>query len=220
MSDASRTAPKVKKTGGRNSDAAMERYQRLRRAAVALIVVVLAAVMAFGRSTLPEYLHERLEMLGIMLIVVAIGGRLWSILYIGGRKSAAVVETGPYSITRNPLYLFSALAAAGVGAQLGSLAAAAGFAALCAVVFHFVILREEGFLRARLGQPYADYCARVPRFFPDPRLYRDQNEVTFRPRVLMSTLRDGLFFFLAMPLFETIERAQDAGTLPVLFHLW
>lgn len=218
MIDASRTTRKP--AGQKNSDAALERYQRLRRAAIALIVVVLTAVMAFGRSTLPEYLHERLEMVGIMLIVVAIMGRLWSILYIGGRKSATVVETGPYSITRNPLYLFSALAAAGVGAQLGSLAAALGFALLCAMVFHVVILREESFLRTRLGQPYADYCARVPRFLPDLRLYRDQSEVTFRPRVLVSTLRDGLFFFLAMPLFETVERAQDAGTLPVLFHMW
>lgn len=220
MSEASPTVPKSNKAAARNSDAAMERYQRLRRVAVALILVILATVMAFGRSTLPEYYHERLEMVGIMLIVVAIMGRLWSILYIGGRKSATVVETGPYSVMRNPLYFFSAVAAAGVGAQLGSAVAMLGFAALCAAVFHVVILREEGFLRARLGQPYEDYCRRVPRFLPNPRLYRDQSEVSFRPRVLVNTLRDGLFFFLAMPLFEAVERAQDAGALPVLFHLW
>jgi protein-S-isoprenylcysteine O-methyltransferase Ste14 len=220
MPDAVLTASEPSKTIGPNSDAAMERYQRLRRAAVGLIFATLGLVMVFGRSVLPEYYHERLEMIGIMLIVVGIAGRLWSILYIGGRKSALVVETGPYSVTRNPLYLFSTVAAAGAGAQLGSVAATVGFAALCAVAFHFVILREEAFLRARLGAPYDAYRSRVPRFLPDFRLYREQAEVTFRPRVLASTLRDGLIFFLAMPLFETVERAQDAGVLPVLFHMW
>lgn len=203
-----------------NSDVAMERYQRLRRAMVTLIFVVLGIVMVLGRSTLSEIAHERLEMIGIMLIVLGIGGRLWSILYIGGRKSAEVVETGPYSVMRNPLYFFSMVAAAGAGAQLGSIVAMLGFGLLCAVAFHFVILREERFLSARLGTPYADYCARVPRFFPDFRLYRDQKEVTFRPRVLRNTLRDGLIFFLAMPLFELVEMAQNAGIMPVLFHMW
>lgn len=205
---------------GRNSRAAMNRYQRLRRAVLAGVILVVFGVMMFGRSTLPEFYHERLEMAGIMLIVAGIAGRLWSILYIGGRKSETVVQTGPYSVMRNPLYFFSAVAAAGAGAQLGSVAATTGFAVLCAVAFHVVILREEGFLRARLGRPFEDYCARVPRFFPDFRLFRDQEQVTFRPHVLVKSLGDGLIFFLAMPLFESVERAQDAGVLPVLFHLW
>lgn len=200
--------------------AAMERYQRLRRAAVALILIAVVLVTAFGRSSLPDLHHERMEKLGIMLILTGIAGRLWSILYIGGRKSEAVVQYGPYSITRNPLYLFSAVAAGGVGAQLGSVVAAVGFALLCVVIFHVVILREERFLGARFGRPYDDYRSRVPRFFPDVRLYRDQEFVTFKPRVLVKTLLDGMWFFLSLPLFEVIENAQDAGWLPILFHLW
>lgn len=202
------------------SPKAMERYQRLRRVVLGGVMLVVGAVLLFGRSLQTEFIHERLEMIGIMLIVLGIGGRLWSILYIGGRKSAEVVATGPYSVTRNPLYVFSAIAAAGVGAQMGSVAAAVGFAVLCAAAFHVVILREEAYLRARLGTPYEEYCARVPRFLPRLTLYRDQETVTFRPRVLFTTLRDGLVFFLAMPLFEMVERAQDTGALPVFFHIW
>lgn len=216
----SQAAAGSKPQTNKSSDRALERFQRIRRGVVILIFAVLSLVMVFGRSKLPELFHERLEMIGIMLIVIGIGGRLWSTLYIGGRKSAEIVATGPYSVTRNPLYLFTTFAAAGAGAQLGSLAATVGFAVLCAVGFHIVILREEGFLRARLGRHYEDYCARVPRLLPNFRLYRDQGEVTFRPRLLRNTLRDGLIFFLALPLFETIEIAQDAGVLPVLFHMW
>ncbi len=204
----------------KQSPSAMARYQRVRRAVVAALFVVLLVVLVFGRSSLGEDAHERLEMVGIMLIVLGIGGRLWSILYIGGRKSAEVVATGPYSVTRNPLYLFSAIAAAGAGAQMGSAVATVGFALLCAAAFHIVIIREEEYLRSRLGQPFVDYCARVPRFLPAPGLYRDQEEVTFRPRILLNTLRDGLIFFAALPFFEGVEKAQEMGVIPVFFHLW
>src|SRR5690606_35658520 len=104
---------------------------------------------------------------------LGIVGRLWSTLYIGGRKSAQVVTGGPYSITRNPLYLFSSIAAAGVGAQMGSILATIGFGVFCALAFHFVILREEKFLKTALGEDYRAYLAAVPRFFPKFSLYRE-----------------------------------------------
>jgi protein-S-isoprenylcysteine O-methyltransferase Ste14 len=183
-------------------------------------VAALCGMLLFGRSIQPAGRHEDIEALGIMLIVIGILGRLWAILYIGGLKSSTVVATGPYSITRNPLYLFSTVAAAGVGAQTGSVTGAVGFALLCAIVFRVVIRREEEFLREKLGQPYEDYLTRVPRFWPDPRLYRDAKRVTFAPRALVQTFLDGLFFFVAFPAFELIEQGQGAGFIPVLFHLF
>jgi hypothetical protein len=155
----------------------------------------------------------------MMTILIGIGGRLWSTLYIGGRKMAEVVDTGPYSVMRNPLYFFSTVAAAGVGAQLGSLILMVVFAALCWAAFSIVIRREEAFLSARMGKPYQDYLERVPRFFPNPRLYRDEAEVSFQPRLLKRTLIDGLAFFASVPLFETLETLQEQGIIPVLFHL-
>ncbi|MBE7182969.1 MAG: isoprenylcysteine carboxylmethyltransferase family protein [Methylobacterium mesophilicum] len=197
----------------------MERYQRIRRAAVAALFAVVVGILVFGRSAASGAHHEYVEMAGTILIVLGIGGRLWSTLYIGGRKSAEVVSTGPYSITRNPLYVFSAIAAAGAGAQMGSVLASLILGLLCVAAFHLVIFREEDYLRARLGQTYEDYCARVPRFLPKFSLYRDQDEVTFRPRLLRNTLRDGLVFFASLPLFELIEMGQRSGVIPVLFHL-
>jgi len=197
----------------------MERFQKTRRLALAALIVLLGSILIFGRSAQDEVLHDRIEMAGVILIVLGIGGRLWSILYIGGRKSAEVVETGPYSMTRNPLYLFSSIAAAGAGAQMGSCVALAGFALVCAGAFYVVILREERYLTATLGARFKDYMKRVPRFLPNPLLYRDQAEVTFRPRILKQTLLDGLVFFISIPLFELIEEGQESGIIPVLF-LW
>jgi protein-S-isoprenylcysteine O-methyltransferase Ste14 len=204
-------------TASRDLDA----YQSARRIALAVLLAAVFAVLLFGQSKFPPEtpVHEGLEMVGVLLIVIGIAGRLWSTLYIGGRKSKRVVADGPYSITRNPLYVFSSIAAIGVGAQMGSFTAAIGFGVACAVAFHFVILREEKFLAATLGKPYLAYLAKAPRFFPKLSLYNEGEPIGFRPASLLTTLLDGLVFLVAMPLFELIDAAQQSGALPVLFHL-
>ncbi len=207
------------KTGDDRSKLSLSRYQRTRRYVLAALVIVMCALLLVGQSAFPpeSLVHEIIEMFGVLLIFLGIVGRLWSTLYIGGRKSAEVVTGGPYSITRNPLYLFSAVAAAGVGAQMGSFTIMIGFALLCALAFHVVILREERFLGEVLGAPYEAYLARVPRFLPRLSLYDEGDTGSFRPKFLKNTLLDGLVFLLAMPFFELIDGAQMSGVLPVLF---
>ena len=204
-----------------NSLTQLQSYQRLRRITLAALLALVFAVLLFGQSIFPPetVVHEAIEMVGIVLIVIGIAGRLWSTLYIGGKKSATVVTDGPYSITRNPLYVFSSIAAIGVGAQMGSITAAVGFGVACAAAFHLVILREEKFLSTNLGADYSAYMAAVPRFFPKPSLYREGDTGGFKPSRLLVTLLDGLVFLVAMPLFEIIDAAQVSGTLPVLFRM-
>ncbi|MDX8432197.1 isoprenylcysteine carboxylmethyltransferase family protein [Mesorhizobium abyssinicae] len=196
-------------------------YQQMRRLVLAVLIVVLFAALLFGQSTFPPdtWVHESIEMFGVLLIFLGIVGRLWATLYIGGRKSSEVVTGGPYSITRNPLYVFSTVAAAGVGAQIGSFTGIILFAALCAGAFHIVILREEKFLKEALGAPYRAYLAKVPRFFPDLSFYDEGDTGSFKPRLLLNTLLDGLVFLVALPAFELIDGAQLSGVLPVLFRL-
>ncbi|RWE30056.1 isoprenylcysteine carboxylmethyltransferase family protein, partial [Mesorhizobium sp.] len=109
-------------------------YQQMRRLVLAVLVAVLFAALLFGQSTFPPdtWVHESIEMFGVLLIFLGVVGRLWATLYIGGRKSSEVVTGGPYSVTRNPLYVFSTVAAAGVGAQIGSFTGIILFALLCA----------------------------------------------------------------------------------------
>lgn len=204
-----------------NSLTELQSYQRLRRVTLAALLALVFGVLLFGQSIFPPetVIHEAIEMIGIVLIVIGIAGRLWSTLYIGGKKSVSVVTDGPYSITRNPLYVFSSIAAVGVGAQMGSITAAVGFGVACAAAFHIVILREEKFLAASLGADYRDYVAAVPRFFPRPSLYKEGEAIGFRPSLLLVTLLDGLVFLVAMPLFEIIDAAQLSGALPVLFRM-
>jgi protein-S-isoprenylcysteine O-methyltransferase Ste14 len=203
-----------------NSRKALSDYQRSRRLMLALILAIVSIGLVFVGSAHDELWHERIESNGMMLILVGIGGRLWSTLYIGGHKAARVIDTGPYSIMRNPLYFFSTIAAAGVGMQAGSIWLGLAFAFGCWAAFSIVTRREERWLAANLGQPYLDYVARVPRFFPNPFIYRDQPEVTFNPRLLNRTWLDGLAFFASVPILETLETLQQSGWISVVAHLW
>ena len=196
-------------------------YQHRRRMVLAVMIFVMFAALLVGQSSFPPetLIHETLEMAGMLMIFLGIVGRLWCTLYIGGRKSGEIVTGGPYSMTRNPLYVFSTLAAAGVGAQMGSIVITLGFALLCALAFHVVILREEKHLGHLFGPEYAAYVARVPRFLPNISLYEEGNTGSFKPKILLTTLLDGLVFLVALRVFEIIDKAQTSGLLPVLFRL-
>ena len=199
----------------------LEAYRRTRRLSLAAFFALALAVLVFGQSrSAPETpLHEALEMAGIFLIVIGIVGRLWSKLYLEGRSSQPVVTDGPYSISRNPLYFFSAVAAIGIGAQMGAIASAIGLGFACALAFHAVILREEKVLLSKLGAPYREYLTKAPRFVPNLSLYREDGAIGFRPANLLTTLLDGLAFLVAMPLVELVDVLKQTGTLPVLFRL-
>lgn len=198
------------------------RFQARRRRVLAVLVTAIFLALLFVRSetTPDDKLHEYVEWVGGVLILVAILGRTWCTLYIGGRKSSEIVSGGPYSMTRNPLYFFSAIGAIGIGAMTGSMVIALAFGVLTWLAFLTVILVEEEFLERTFGEPYRAYMQKVPRFFPKPWLFRENDVLTVRPQLLYKTFADGLVFVLAYPFFEAVENLQEAGILPVVLHLY
>lgn len=195
--------------------------QTIRKIVLYALVALGVFIFAVTRSVHPAGggMHETIEWGGIVLIVICILGRTWASLYIGGRKIEEFVQTGPYSVTRNPLYFFSFLGAAGVGAQVGSVALALICALLAYVVFYVVVGREEDVLSARYGDSYRNYLARVPRFIPNPSLWHDEPTLTIRPPRVLMTFADALVFLLAVPIAELFEYLQGSGAIPVLLTL-
>ena len=164
-------------------------------------------------------LEHPVEHLGLIAIMVCIFGRAWCSLYIGGRKKQEIVSSGPYSLCRNPLYVFSFIGAFGVGAMSGSLTVGLVFAIACWIVFHAVVVREERFLGMTFGETYETYRVQTPRFLPNPRLWRDEVELSVRPAFFLRTIGDGLVFLLALPLFELLEGLQKFGWFRVVLQL-
>lgn len=198
----------------------LSQFQRRRRFVLGGAILLAFALLLTVGSAWGEEAHEAIEAGGFALMAVGILGRMWCTLYIGGRKSAEIVREGPYSVMRNPLYVFSSVAMAGVGAQTGSLAVAVLFFAGCLVAFAIVVRREESYLREAFGAPYADYTRSVPRFLPDPRLFRDRATLSVPASRLYRTLGDGLVFLAAIPAFETVELLQGMGWVPVALRLF
>jgi protein-S-isoprenylcysteine O-methyltransferase Ste14 len=199
----------------------LSRYQHRRRIYLFFVILLSGSLLLVTNSAWPARLiHFYIEAAGVVLISAGILGRIWCTLYIGGRKSNEVVTNGPYSMMRNPLYFFSSIAAAGVGAQTGSIILAMVFGILCSLAFLIVIKREEAFLGGTFGRDYADYCARVPRFFPKPSLFHEPETVLVSTKRVYSTLMDGMVFFISVPLLELVDYVQNAGWVPIFFHLY
>jgi len=195
--------------------------QIVRKIVLAGAAAVGVLMFAFCNSWLgaSDSLHEMIEWVGVVLIMVCIVGRTWCSLYIGGRKIEQFVTDGPYSIMRNPLYFFSILGAAGAGAQMGSVVAGIVFGALAWLVFHVVTLQEERLMADRYGAAFASYMATVPRFLPNPRLWRDTPTLTVMPPRIVRTFADAMLFLLSVPVAEAFEVLQNHGVLPVLLRL-
>lgn len=187
------------------------------RVAAAVVVAGLLFVAPFwGRHSV---VAETLRWGGYLALIVGVLGRVWCAAYIGGRKSQLIVDVGPYSMTRNPLYVFSFAGLLGVGLASGMLAVTALLALLFALYYRGVVAGEELFLADRHPDEFADYVRRVPRWIPRPALYREADEPMGLPRNVLITIRESAAFFLALPLFALIGWLQDSGILPVLARL-
>ena len=92
--------------------------------------------------------------------------------------------------------------------------AVGGASALIYAIVLMVLAEQFAF-----GPAYAAYCARTPRFGPDFSKWKDAGMLEIRPRFFLTTIRDGLMFLLAVPLFESIEKMQDLGWLATLLRL-
>jgi protein-S-isoprenylcysteine O-methyltransferase Ste14 len=195
--------------------------QKIRKLTLLVAIILGVAIVSVTASRFPNggRIHETIEWAGVVLIVACIVGRTWSSLYISGRKNTELVTIGPYSISRNPLYFFSVLGAAGMGAQIGSVVVAAVCGVIAWIIFHIVILQEERLLQRSYGKRYRDYMAKVPRFLPRPWRWRDTQTLTIRTPGVIMTFLDALLFLLAVPLAELFESLQASGAIPVLMVL-
>jgi protein-S-isoprenylcysteine O-methyltransferase Ste14 len=194
--------------------------QRARKIALRSLVIVLILGMPFVQSPFSfDGGHRSLEVVGQFLILFGIMGRAWCTMHIGGKKFTELVTVGPFSVSRNPLYVFSLIATLGASLQIGSLL----FAFLTVfgvwIIFDTTVRKEEAALRSRFGDRYAVYCARTPRYGPRLSSWHGEDSVVVNMPLLYRTLLDGSLFFLIIPVAEMIDRLQALGYLPVLLKL-
>ena len=82
----------------------------------------------------------------------------------GNRPTTAIVRTGPYRFSRNPIYVAFSLLQLGLAAWIDSLWLIATLIVAIALMTTVVIPREERYLERKFGAEYSDYKARVRRW--------------------------------------------------------
>lgn len=170
--------------------------------------------IVFTESIWSEPVFELIEILGLAALIAAVLGRFWSILYIGGHKNNTVMQAGPYSVCRHPLYLFSTLGVVGFGMMLGSIVLAVAFGGLTLLILSMTARKEEAILRGRFGESYDAYAARVPMILPKPSLFHSPASITVSVPHLRENLMDALVFLTFIPLAELMEMIKEMNLFP------
>ncbi|MEZ5851077.1 MAG: isoprenylcysteine carboxylmethyltransferase family protein [Hyphomicrobiaceae bacterium] len=110
--------------------------------------------------------------LGWLLLATAGGLLIWSALAFWRHKTtirpdrpaSALIESGPYAWSRNPIYLADATALMGLGLALNRLSLVVMTAVFVALVARLAIRPEEQHLERRFPQAFAAYRTRVRRW--------------------------------------------------------
>jgi protein-S-isoprenylcysteine O-methyltransferase Ste14 len=113
--------------------------------------------------------------LGSIPILVGVILYIWSAWYFTfvGKGTPApfdppkeLVIKGPYQYSRNPIYVFVALALIGEAVFFGAAILVLYVAVILTFLHLWVVLYEERSLKRRFGEPYERYCHRVSRWIP------------------------------------------------------
>ena len=123
-------------------------------------------------APLPFFPRTLAAPLGAALLVAAIALFGYSVAVfraagtpVPARKpTTAIVRTGPYRFSRNPIYLAFSLLQLGIAIWVNSLWLLATLVAAVALMHYVVIRREEQYLERRFGAQYVDYKASVRRW--------------------------------------------------------
>jgi len=178
--------------------------------AVGVILGALFTSSVFHGTTVGEWM----EMAGFVLLMVAALGRVWCALYIAGRKNQVLCTSGPYALSRNPLYFFSLIGVIGFGVALQSGIATVVLCAAFGLYYWFVIRDEERRLAQLFGADYTRYAAEVPRFFPKLAKPERIESYVVAPKVLERALTEVFWFLFAIVVLEGLELVHGAGYWP------
>lgn len=125
----------------------------------------------------PSSQSTGLVWLGLALVALGEAVRLWAVHHIGvisrtrSERLGPLISTGPFGHVRNPLYLGNIALWLGFTLAAGLVWLAPIILLLLAVEYHAIVRWEEELLLARMGPPYRDYVASVPRWIPRVRSF-------------------------------------------------
>jgi len=136
---------------------------------IAILILVpagLGALLSPLHCRVDSWGHFAFQCVGWLMFLAGAAARWWGTLYVGGRKVVDLVEEGPYSLSRNPIYFGTLLLVLSIGAFSQSAVFSLAVVVVAVAYLILALSVEERDLRARHGDRFEAYCRRVPTFFP------------------------------------------------------
>ncbi|MEP6662324.1 MAG: isoprenylcysteine carboxylmethyltransferase family protein [Verrucomicrobiota bacterium] len=186
-----------------------------------LILFPLTVAVLFSQPLIIEgsWTDSLMDILAYAAFTIGAIFRLWSTVYIGGRKEKQVTCEGPYSICRNPLYVGSLFLAVSAGLFFTSIVFAVGIGVTILFYMLATIPSEEKFLGNIFGETYTEYCRKVPRFVPRFSLYHTAPTIQVNVKALRGEFRRALIWIWIPVLGELIAQLRSQDWWPHLFRL-
>jgi protein-S-isoprenylcysteine O-methyltransferase Ste14 len=135
-------------------------------------VPIALALLLIPAANSSSSLSTSLLPIGVLTVAAGEAVRLWAVHHIGAisrtrsDRLGPLIDTGPFGLVRNPLYLGNILLWLGFALSARLLWVAPLIVILLAVEYHAIVRWEETLLADRLGDSYRRYMTRVPRWIP------------------------------------------------------
>ncbi len=178
------------------------------RVLVLIVLIFWLFTESYWRDKYPIF-ASFLFLTGTFLVGIAGMGRVWCSIYIAGYKNRKLIEYGPYSIMRNPLYFFSMLGTVGVGFLTETLIFPTILLIIFSLYYPIVIKREEKDLINIFGEDYKRYKDEVPAFFPRFSQYKDLNEYSVNPSILKKHIMSAVWFIWIIGVIYFLETLKN-----------
>ncbi len=139
---------------------------------ILLMICIAAGLGLHTMLPFPTQDSPAFQLAGAALILAALALDVWASLsfrkakttILPHRGSDALVTSGPFQFSRNPIYVGNVMILVGVGLMARSLWPIILAPALAIAVQKLAIEREEAHLSARFGAQWEDYAQRVRRW--------------------------------------------------------
>lgn len=137
---------------------------------IGAVILVLVLDWAWPVAVLPEPVGA---WVGSVLLITGLALNLWGVMTMKRARTPIspyqavdnIIATGPFRLTRNPLYVGLDLVFLGITFLFNSLWGLLVLVPVLVVMHYGVILREERYLESRFGEAYREYCRNVGRYF-------------------------------------------------------
>ncbi|MFO1078911.1 MAG: isoprenylcysteine carboxylmethyltransferase family protein [Planctomycetota bacterium] len=180
--------------------------------------LLLALAAALGGPQ-PRPVHALCDFAALLLVGLAVLGRIWCSVFIAGRKDAELVTAGPYAACRHPLYLLSLVGGLGLGLATHSWLLTLATVVVLLLLFGAAMRSEDALLAQLHGAAWQAWARATPRLWPDLRRIGPPATLTTQPRVLWKAFVDGGSFLLLLAVLVLLRTAREAGLWPTLLPL-